>query len=56
MIFSRWMGKKDKGSTDPTASNLSPLEQLRIRAGDALVQADNAVRAADEEQIGRAHV
>lgn len=46
MIFSRWMGRRDEGAGSPAPS---PIEQLRTRAGNALVQADNSVRAADEE-------
>ncbi|WP_244925057.1 hypothetical protein [Actinomyces bowdenii] len=46
MIFSRWMGRDRQA---PSAPAPSPIEQLRTRAGNALVQADNSVRAADEE-------
>ncbi|MDO5063967.1 MAG: hypothetical protein Q4E00_03095 [Actinomyces bowdenii] len=48
MIFSRWMGKDRQGQA-PGAAEPSPIEQLRTRAGNALVQADNSVRSADEE-------
>lgn len=46
MIFSRWM---NRGQEQQSASGPTALEALRARAGNALVVADDAVRAADEE-------